>query len=69
MTWRDPPLLRAARPVRELNGRKLLLFYDGCRLRQIAWTDPAALYYVTNTLNRRLSNRADARDRAVIDGD
>jgi LCP family protein required for cell wall assembly len=56
MTWRDPPGFDQPDRIREINGRKLLLFYDGSRIRQIAWRTPRALYYVTNTLDRRLSN-------------
>jgi LCP family protein required for cell wall assembly len=56
MTWRDPPGFEQPDRVREVNGRKLMLFYDGSKLRQIAWRTPRALYYVTNTLNRAISN-------------
>ena len=38
------------------NGRRLLLFYDGAKLRLVAWRTRGAAYYVSNTLNRRLSN-------------
>jgi LCP family protein required for cell wall assembly len=55
-TWREPPLLDSPDRTREVNGRKLLLFYDGTKLRQVAWRTPRAVYWVTNTLNRRLSN-------------
>ena len=33
-----------------------MLYYDGSKIRQIAWRTPRALYYVTNTLNRAISN-------------
>ena len=66
MTWRNPPGFEQPDRVREVNGRKLLLYYDGSRLRQIGWRTPRGFYYVTNTLNRRLSNAADARHRLVI---
>jgi LCP family protein required for cell wall assembly len=56
MTWKDPPLLASPDRIREQNGRKLMLFYDGSKLRQVAWRTPRAVYYVTNTLNRKLSN-------------
>jgi hypothetical protein len=56
MTWKDPPLLAAPDRVRVRNGRRLLLFYDGSKLRMVAWRTRTAAYYVTNTLNRRLSN-------------
>src|SRR4051794_37444505 len=56
MTWRDPPGFDQPDRVREIKGRKLLLFYDGSKLRQVAWRTPRALYYVTNTLDRKVSN-------------
>jgi hypothetical protein len=55
-TWRDPPLLDSPDRTREINGRKLQLYYDGTKLRQVAWRTPRAVYWVTNTLNRKLSN-------------
>jgi LCP family protein required for cell wall assembly len=55
-TWRDPPLLASPDRIRDVNGRKLMLFYDGAKLRQVAWRTPRAVYWVTNTLNRKLSN-------------
>ena len=57
MTWRNPPGFEQPDRVSEVNGRKLLLYYDGSRLRQIGWRTPRGFYYVTNTLNRRLSNQ------------
>jgi LCP family protein required for cell wall assembly len=56
MTWKDPPLLANPDEVRKQGGRTLELFYDGPKLRQVAWRTPNAVYYVTNTLNRALSN-------------
>jgi polyisoprenyl-teichoic acid--peptidoglycan teichoic acid transferase len=56
MTWTDPPLLASPDRVRVQKGRRLELFYDGSRLRLVAWRTRAAVYYVTNTLNRKLTN-------------
>jgi LCP family protein required for cell wall assembly len=56
MTWKDPPLLANPDRVRKQGGRTLLLYFDGARLRQVAWRTPSAVYYVTNTLNRKLTN-------------
>ena len=33
-----------------------MLFYDGRKLRRVAWRTPRAVYYVSNTLNYKLSN-------------
>jgi polyisoprenyl-teichoic acid--peptidoglycan teichoic acid transferase len=56
MTWMDPPILADPDRVRELNGRKLLLFYDGNRLRMVGWKTARAAYYVTNTIGHKLTN-------------
>jgi hypothetical protein len=56
MTWKDPPLLANPDRVRKQGGRTLLEYFDGARLRQVAWRTPSAVYYVTNTLNRKLTN-------------
>ena len=37
MTWREPPILDDPHEIRTVNGRKLELYYDGSRLRLVAW--------------------------------
>ncbi|HEX7290379.1 MAG TPA: LCP family protein [Conexibacter sp.] len=56
-TWTDPPILRnPSSDARTVNGKKLLLFYDGKRLRTVGWKTPKAAYWVQNTLRARLTN-------------
>ncbi len=56
-TWTDPPILRhPSADRRTVNGKKLELFYDGRRLRTVAWRTPKAVYWVQNTLQERLTN-------------
>ena len=56
-TWTDPPILRnPSSDTRTINGKKLLLFYDGKRLRTVAWKTSKAVYWVQNTLQERLTN-------------
>jgi polyisoprenyl-teichoic acid--peptidoglycan teichoic acid transferase len=56
-TWTDPPILRnPSSDVRTINGKKLLLFYDGTQLRTVGWKTSKAAYWVQNTLQERLSN-------------
>jgi LCP family protein required for cell wall assembly len=55
-TWRQPPIVAEPDRVRIVNGRKLLLFYDGPHLRMIAWRTHHGVYWVTNTLDRAISN-------------
>ena len=46
-------------PVRDAQagGRELMLFRDGSRLRMVAWRTDNAVYWVSNTLLRSLTNR------------
>jgi polyisoprenyl-teichoic acid--peptidoglycan teichoic acid transferase len=37
-------------------GRKYKLFYDGNRLRLVSWSTPRAVYWVSNTLSKTLTN-------------
>jgi LCP family protein required for cell wall assembly len=55
--WMDPPIIAKPSEVREVGGRKLMLFRDGSRLRMVAWRTDRAVYWVTNTMLRTLTNR------------
>jgi LCP family protein required for cell wall assembly len=57
MTWKDPPILDNPDEVRESGGRKLQLYYDGRRLRLVAWKTRRAVYWVSNTLSQSLNKR------------
>ena len=37
-------------------GRKYKLFYDGSRLRFVSWSTPRAVYWVSNSLSKTLTN-------------
>jgi LCP family protein required for cell wall assembly len=68
-TWRSPPILDDPSERRRIGGRTYELFYDGGRLRLVAWRTPRAAYWVSNTLLRTLTNRqmlALARSAARI---
>jgi hypothetical protein len=56
MSWRFPPILDDPDRVRVLDGRKLMLYYDGSHLRLVAWRTSKAVYWVTNTLTMSISN-------------
>ena len=56
-TWMSPPLLDDPSERRRIAGRTYELFYDGGRLRLVAWRTPRAVYWVSNTLLRTLTNR------------
>jgi LCP family protein required for cell wall assembly len=57
MTWKAPPLLDDPDEVRTMDGRKLRLYYDGRRLRLVAWRTRKAVYWVSNTLSQSLNTR------------
>ena len=56
MTWKNPPILDDPDRVRDVDGRKLELFYDGSRIRLVAWRTSKAVYWVTNTLTLSIPN-------------
>ncbi len=53
--WRDPPILENPSEEREIDGRTYQLFYDGDRLRLVAFKTDTAVYWVNNTLTQELS--------------
>jgi LCP family protein required for cell wall assembly len=54
--WRTPPLLEHVSSTRNVDGRRLLLYKDGERLRLVAWRTKRAAYWVSNTLSLQLDN-------------
>ena len=56
-TWRNPPILESESEKRRIGNRTFELHYDGDRLRIVAWRTPKAVYWVSNTLLRTLSER------------
>jgi polyisoprenyl-teichoic acid--peptidoglycan teichoic acid transferase len=57
MTWKNPPLLDNPDEKRRVNGRRLLIYRDGSAIRMIAWKTSRAVYWVSNTLTKDLTNR------------
>jgi LCP family protein required for cell wall assembly len=53
--WQDPPILANPSESREIDGNDYLLYYDGGRLRMVAWKTNKASYWVSNTLSQTLS--------------
>jgi LCP family protein required for cell wall assembly len=56
-TWPSPPILDDPSETRRVGGRTFELFYDGKRLRLVAWRTARAVYWVSNTLLRSLSEK------------
>jgi LCP family protein required for cell wall assembly len=55
--WMNPPLLKNPSEEREIDGRTYKLFYDGDRLRIVAWQTGQGSFWVSNTLIQSLSDR------------
>jgi polyisoprenyl-teichoic acid--peptidoglycan teichoic acid transferase len=55
MTWRYPPILDDPAETVVRNGRRLLVYRDGRRIRLVAWRTRRAVYWVSNTLTQSLS--------------
>jgi hypothetical protein len=53
-TWTDPPILDNPSETRTIGGRDYDLFFDGDRLRMIAWRTDEAAYWLSNTLIQTL---------------
>ncbi len=49
-TWEDPPILANPSETREIGGREFDLFYDGDRLRLVAWHTDKGSYWLNNSL-------------------
>lgn len=55
LRWRDPPILQHPSETRRIGGREYLLYYNGDRLRMVAWKTRRGAYWVNNTLLQTLS--------------
>ena len=53
--WRNPPILNGPHENREVGGRKVQVYYDGPRVRLVAWKTDDGVYWVSNTLLQKLS--------------
>jgi LCP family protein required for cell wall assembly len=56
-TWTRPPILNNPNQTIALGGRRFRLYFEGQRLRIVAWQDGRGVYWLTNTLQNILTNR------------
>jgi LCP family protein required for cell wall assembly len=56
-TYMDAPILDQSHVARKIHGRKFNFYYDGDRIRLIAWKDHKAVFWISNTLLLSLSNK------------
>ena len=55
-TWRNPPILNGPTETRMVDGKKLLLFFNGHKLTLVAWQTAHAAYWISNTLTDDVTN-------------
>jgi polyisoprenyl-teichoic acid--peptidoglycan teichoic acid transferase len=55
LTWRDPPILDNPDRIVKRKGRRFQLYFDGDRLRLVAWKTKRGAYWVSNTLPLKLA--------------
>ncbi len=55
-SWTDPPILTGENVTKKSGGRTYRLYYDGARLQMVAFEENGAVYWVSNTILRELSN-------------
>jgi LCP family protein required for cell wall assembly len=56
-TWKAPPILDNPTDEVRMRKRTYQRYFDGRRIRLIAWKTPRAAYWVSNTLSLKLSNK------------
>jgi hypothetical protein len=56
-TWKAAPILDNPTDEVRMRKRTYQRYFDGRKIRMIAWKTPKAVYWVSNTLTRELSNR------------
>jgi len=54
--WKDPPILSDATDEKMIGDRDYKLFYDGDRLRMVAWQTDEGSFWVSNSLIETISN-------------
>jgi hypothetical protein len=57
MNWTNPPLLPKPDARRRIGPHTYSLYFDGSKLRLVAFRAGNAVYWVTNTLTRSLTNK------------
>ena len=56
-TWKAAPILDNPTDEVRMNDRTYQRYFDGGKIRMIAWKTPKAAYWVSNSLTRALTNR------------
>jgi LCP family protein required for cell wall assembly len=53
-TWKNPPILAGPSEERSVGSRRVRVYYDGPRVRLVAWRAHGAAYWISNTLSQKL---------------
>jgi polyisoprenyl-teichoic acid--peptidoglycan teichoic acid transferase len=56
-TWQHPPILNNPSQTIRLGGRTMQVYFEGRRIRVIAWHSGGAVYWLVNTLQNILPNK------------
>ncbi|HEX8054347.1 MAG TPA: LCP family protein [Thermoleophilaceae bacterium] len=54
-TWKNPPILSGPHENREVGRQKVQVYYDGPRVRLVAWRSGGATYWLSNSLLQRMN--------------
>jgi LCP family protein required for cell wall assembly len=65
MNWLHPPILNNASATRTVNGRKLLLYYNGSHLSMVAWRTATSSYWISNSLTATALDNAQMLEIAA----
>jgi len=57
MTWKAPPILDNPTDEVRMRKRTYRRYFDGKKIRLISWSTPKGVYWVSNTLSQKLTNR------------
>jgi hypothetical protein len=55
-TWSNPPILNNPNQTVQLGSRTVRVYFEGHRIRMVAWTQGPGVYWVVNTLQNILTN-------------
>ena len=56
LRWTNPPILASPDTIKTIGAHSYSLYYDGAKLRMVAWRVGGTAYWVSNTLDEELSN-------------
>jgi LCP family protein required for cell wall assembly len=65
VNWLTPPILNNASGYRTINGKKLMLFYNGAHLSMVAWRTATSSYWISNSLTSTALDNAQMLEIAA----